>query len=94
MSDNTSLRSTAVASTNIPEDVVPKVAQLEKVKNTIVFIHILLCMFMTSLNSTVVAPALSIIASDLNGLDKQTWIATSYLVIMNAFQPIGGRVST
>ncbi|KAI8991971.1 major facilitator superfamily domain-containing protein [Mycotypha africana] len=50
-------------------------------------------MFMMSLNSTVVAPALSIIATDLNALDSQTWIATAYLVAVNAFQPLSGKFS-
>ncbi|KAI9279647.1 major facilitator superfamily domain-containing protein [Sporodiniella umbellata] len=45
-------------------------------------------MFMVSLNTTVVAPALGIIATDLNAEENQTWIATSYLVAVNAFQPL------
>ncbi|KAI8889798.1 MFS general substrate transporter [Backusella circina FSU 941] len=50
-------------------------------------------MFMMSLNTTVIAPALSIIATDLNGLDSQTWIATAYLVAVNASQPLSGKVT-
>ncbi|ORX55744.1 MFS general substrate transporter [Hesseltinella vesiculosa] len=50
-------------------------------------------MFMTSLNTTVVAPAMSIIATQLNALDQQTWIATAYLVAFNAIQPISGKFS-
>ncbi|KAI7905453.1 major facilitator superfamily domain-containing protein [Cokeromyces recurvatus] len=50
-------------------------------------------MFMMSLNSTVVAPAMSIIATDLNALEQQTWIATSYLVAVNSFQPLSGKFS-
>jgi MFS family permease len=49
---------------------------------------------MMSLNSTVVAPALSVIATDLNALSSQTWIATAYLVAVNAFQPLAGKVSS
>ncbi|KAI8889763.1 MFS general substrate transporter [Backusella circina FSU 941] len=50
-------------------------------------------MFMMSLNTTVIAPALSIIATDLHGINSQTWIATSYLVAVNAFQPLAGKFS-
>ncbi|KAI9494516.1 major facilitator superfamily domain-containing protein [Zychaea mexicana] len=50
-------------------------------------------MFMVSLNSTVVAPAMSIIATELDALEDQTWIATSYMVAMNAFQPLSGKFS-
>jgi hypothetical protein len=65
----------------------------EKLRFTILVIGIVLSMFMMSLNSTVIAPALSIIATELNALQNQTWIATAYLVALNAFQPLSGRVS-
>lgn len=61
---------------------------------SILMVGIIFAMFMMSLNSTVVAPAMSIIATELNGLESQTWIATAYLVALNAFQPLSGRVST
>lgn len=64
----------------------------EKLEFTILIIGIILSMFMMSLNSTVVAPAMSIIATELNALESQTWIATAYLVALNAFQPLSGRV--
>ncbi|KAI8070924.1 major facilitator superfamily domain-containing protein [Gongronella butleri] len=50
-------------------------------------------MFMTSLNTTVIAPAMSIIATQLDALEQQTWIATAYLVAFNAVQPIAGKFS-
>lgn len=65
----------------------------ELFKFTILIIGIVLSMFMMSLNSTVIAPALSIIATELNALESQTWIATAYLVALNSFQPLSGRVS-
>lgn len=64
----------------------------EKIEFSILIIGIILSMFMMSLNSTVVAPAMSIIATELNALESQTWIATAYLVALNAFQPLSGRV--
>ncbi len=65
----------------------------EKFEFTLLIVGIVLSMFMMSLNSTVVAPAMSIIATELNALESQTWIATAYLVALNAFQPLSGRVS-
>ncbi|KAI9310512.1 major facilitator superfamily domain-containing protein [Dichotomocladium elegans] len=50
-------------------------------------------MFAVSLNSTVVAPAMSIIATELDAFEQQTWIATAYMVSMNAFQPLSGKFS-
>ncbi|KAI7877188.1 major facilitator superfamily MFS-1 [Lichtheimia hyalospora FSU 10163] len=49
--------------------------------------------FVTSLNSTVVAPALTIIAAELDALENQTWIATAYFLSFNATQPISGKLS-
>lgn len=67
-------------------------SKAEKLRFTVVIIGVILAMFMMSLNSTVVAPALSIIATDLNALSSQTWIATAYLVAVNSFQPLSGKV--
>ncbi|KAI7850902.1 major facilitator superfamily domain-containing protein [Circinella umbellata] len=50
-------------------------------------------MFVMSLNSTVVAPAMSIIATELQALEQQTWIATSFMVAMISFQPLAGKFS-
>lgn len=60
---------------------------------TLVMTGIIFAMFMMSLNSTVVAPAMSIIATELNAIEQQTWIATAYLVAVNSFQPLAGKVS-
>ncbi|KAI9483665.1 MAG: major facilitator superfamily-domain-containing protein [Benjaminiella poitrasii] len=65
----------------------------ELIQFSIVIVGIIFAMFMMSLNSTVVAPAMSIIATDLNALEQQTWIATSYLVAVNSFQPLSGKFS-
>jgi hypothetical protein len=64
----------------------------EKINFGILILGIALSMFMMSLNTTIIAPALSIIATDLHGISSQTWIATAYLVALNAFQPLSGKV--
>lgn len=66
----------------------------QTIKLMIVIFALVLTMFTISLNSTVVAPAMSIIATELDALEQQTWIATSYMVAMNAFQPLSGKVIT
>ncbi|KAI9287669.1 major facilitator superfamily domain-containing protein [Umbelopsis sp. AD052] len=50
-------------------------------------------MFMASLNSTVIAPAMGKISSQLNDIEDATWIATAYLVAFNATQPLYGKFS-
>lgn len=67
-------------------------SKTELIKFSILIAGIVFAMFMMSLNSTVVAPAMSIIATELNSLESQTWIATAYLVGLNAFQPLSGKV--
>lgn len=59
----------------------------------LLYIGIIISMFMVSLNTTVVAPAMSIIATELNALEQQTWVATAYLLVFNAIQPISGKFS-
>ncbi|CAO3593223.1 unnamed protein product [Absidia cylindrospora] len=64
-----------------------------KYLTVLLYIGIIIAMFCVSLNTTVVAPAMSIIATDLNALEQQTWVATAYLLIFNAIQPISGKFS-
>ena len=54
--------------------------QFDKIRLVILILGIILAQFVTSLNSTVVAPALTIIAAELDALENQTWIATAYFL--------------
>ncbi|RCH85148.1 hypothetical protein CU097_005903 [Rhizopus azygosporus] len=67
--------------------------RFEMFRFTILMTGICIAMFMMSLNSTLVAPAMGIIATQLNATENQTWIATAYLVAINAFQPLSGKFS-
>ncbi|AOA64654.1 Vacuolar basic amino acid transporter 1 [Komagataella phaffii CBS 7435] len=49
--------------------------------------------FLAALDSTVVTTLLTVISSDLDALPKFSWIATSYLLAMAAFQPLFGKLS-
>ncbi|KAI8150254.1 major facilitator superfamily domain-containing protein [Fennellomyces sp. T-0311] len=70
-----------------------KKSVFEKIRMPATMFAIILSMFVMSLNSTVVAPAMSLIASELDAIEKQTWIATSFMVALIAFQPIAGKFS-
>lgn len=56
-------------------------------------IGILLAMFLGALDQTIVATALPKIVEDLQGLDRFSWVATSYLVASTAFVPIYGKLA-
>lgn len=58
-----------------------------------IYIGLCVAMFMASLNSTVIAPAMGKISAQLNDVEDATWIATAYLVAFNATQPLYGKVS-
>ncbi|CAO3625631.1 unnamed protein product [Cunninghamella echinulata] len=66
---------------------------MSRFKTVCLYVGIIITMFMVSLNTTVVAPAMSIIATELNALSQQTWVATAYLVVFNAVQPLAGKFS-
>ncbi|KAI9259576.1 major facilitator superfamily domain-containing protein [Phascolomyces articulosus] len=70
-----------------------KYPRLERLRIVGIFVGIVLSMFVMSLNSTVVAPAMSIIATQLHKLELQAWIATSFMVAMISFQPLAGKFS-
>ena len=54
---------------------------------------ILLCIFLASLDQTVVIPAVPAIAGDLNAFGHLSWIVTAYLLTSTAATPIIGKLS-
>src|SRR5690606_26845458 len=56
-------------------------------------IGIMLALFLGALDQTIVATALPNIVEDLQGLDRFSWVATSYLVASTAFVPIYGKLA-
>src|SRR4051794_21783697 len=59
----------------------------------ITLIGILLALFLGALDQTIVATALPKIVEDLQGLDRFSWVATSYLVASTALVPIYGKLA-
>ncbi|KAI7876005.1 MFS general substrate transporter [Lichtheimia hyalospora FSU 10163] len=51
----------------------------------------MLSMFTVTINSTLVAPAMTMIATDLHALNNSTWIATAFMVGMVGLQPLSGK---
>ncbi|OZJ06479.1 hypothetical protein BZG36_00571 [Bifiguratus adelaidae] len=62
-------------------------------EKVLLLLGLILATFCGSMNATVVSTALPRIASDMNALDKMTWVATAYLLTFNAFQPLYGKFS-
>ncbi|KAG2222063.1 hypothetical protein INT45_007949, partial [Circinella minor] len=77
----------------VTEDQEPK-KKFSMIRRSILIFGIILAMFMISLNTTVIAPAMSIITTDLtNNISLQTWIATAYLLAFNISMPLSGKFS-
>ncbi|QNL52683.1 MFS transporter [Olivibacter sp. SDN3] len=56
-------------------------------------IGVLLALFLGALDQTIVATALPKIASDLQGIDRFSWVATAYLVASTTLVPIYGKLA-
>ena len=54
---------------------------------------IMLCIFLASLDQTVIIPAVPAIAADLNAFGHLAWIVTAYLLTSTAATPIIGKLS-
>ncbi|MDB5181354.1 MAG: Multidrug resistance protein [Candidatus Saccharibacteria bacterium] len=58
----------------------------------VVMSALMLSLFLSALDQTIVATALPTIATDLHGLDKLSWVATSYLLASAIVTPIYGKL--
>ena len=58
----------------------------------LVFIGLLLAMFVSSVSETIAATALPTIVGDLNGVEIQQWVTTSYILASTITMPIYGRL--
>ncbi|HEU5005150.1 MAG TPA: MDR family MFS transporter [Candidatus Saccharimonadales bacterium] len=58
----------------------------------VVMTSLMLVMLLAALDQTIVSTALPKIATDLNGLNKYSWVATSYLLTSAIVTPIYGKI--
>ena len=58
-----------------------------------ILVSLVACMFLSSLNQTVIGTAMKTIADDLGGLALQAWATTAFLIAMTVTQPIYGKLS-
>ncbi|EYB67652.1 EmrB/QacA family drug resistance transporter [Deinococcus phoenicis] len=63
-----------------------------RTKRVILF-GVLLGLFLSALDQTIVATAMPRIAADLNGLNLYAWVTTAYLLTNTALVPIYGKLS-
>jgi len=54
---------------------------------------IMLAMFLSALEQTIVAPALPAIGASLGGIDDLSWVVTAYLLAATATTPLFGKLS-
>jgi len=59
----------------------------------VVMSALMLAMFLSALDQTIVATALPKIASDFNGLSQLSWVATAYLLTSAVTTPLYGKIS-
>ncbi len=58
-----------------------------------ILIAVLLGLFLSALDQTIVGPILPRIVSELNGVDYYTWVVTAYLLTSTVTVPIYGKLS-
>jgi len=54
---------------------------------------IMLAMFLSAVEQTIVAPALAAIGKSLGGIDDLSWVVTAYLLSVTATTPLFGKLS-
>src|SRR3974390_2179235 len=54
---------------------------------------IMLAMFLSALEQTIIAPALPAIGRSLGGVDELSWVVTAYLLAVTATTPLFGKLS-
>ncbi|HHO56311.1 MAG TPA: DHA2 family efflux MFS transporter permease subunit, partial [Trueperaceae bacterium] len=60
---------------------------------TLILAGLLLAMFLSALDQTIVSTALPKIAADLKGLNRYDWVATAYLLASTVLVPIYGKLA-
>lgn len=66
---------------------------LDQPTKMIILVGVLLSLFLSSLDQTIVSTALPRIVADLQGIELLAWVSTSYLLASTAMVPIYGKLS-
>src|ERR1700744_1530784 len=82
-------RTTAAGTT--PHDVPSR--SLDRATIQAIVAGIMLAMFLSALEQTIVAPALPAIGASLGGVDELSWVVTAYLLAATATTPLFGKLS-
>jgi len=83
-----------VASAGAPTELAsPATAPLDHAAVRAVVAGIMLAMFLSALEQTIVAPALPAIGRSLGGIDELSWVVTAYLLAVTATTPLFGKLS-
>jgi EmrB/QacA subfamily drug resistance transporter len=97
MRDDTSSRAVLASSAGTDgvadQSVAQDFVQLPKRQIVLTMIGVLLALFLSALDQTVVATAMPRIIADLGGFDRFTWVTTAYLVASTTAVPIVGRLT-
>jgi len=67
--------------------------ETDRSNTLVVFAGLLLAMFISALDQTIMATALPTIAGDLGGLSQLTWVVTVYVLAAAATTPVWGKLS-
>ena len=76
-----------LTSTDVPE------SPLSHNQIVTILVGLMLGMFLAALDQTIVATAIRTIADDLQGLDRQAWVTTAYLITSTIVTPLYGKLS-
>lgn len=68
-------------------------ATLDQRSKMVILVGVLLSLFLSSLDQTIVSTALPRIVADLQGIELLAWVSTSYLLASTAMVPIYGKLS-
>lgn len=66
--------------------------QMGRRQLTLTLSALMLCMFLSALDSSIVANALPRVIADLHGFELYAWVTTGYLLSSTAVVPIGGKL--
>ncbi|NTV65895.1 MAG: MFS transporter, partial [Oscillochloris sp.] len=84
---------TSATPTATPSVRIDYAATLDQRSKMVILVGVLLSLFLSSLDQTIVSTALPRIVSDLRGIELLAWVSTSYLLASTAMVPIYGKLS-